>query len=62
MYTKYLHGIAERTEDTVSDLICNLGHLGTPVSVGGRLERTTRLSLTIRHVPKTLKIKLKLGK
>ena len=62
MYKKYLHGIAERTEDIVTDKICNLSHLGTPVNSGDTLKRSTRVSLTIRHVPKTLKIKLKLGK
>ena len=62
MYKKYLHGIAERTEDIVTDKICNLSHLGTAVNTGDTLTRSTRVSLTIRHVPKTLKIKLKLGK
>ena len=62
MYKKYLHGIVDRTEDVVSDRICNLAHLGTTVSSGGILQRTTRVSLTIRHVPKTLKVKLKLRK
>ena len=62
MYEKYLHGIDQRTEDAVSEKICNLSHLGTPVIHGKVLKRTTRVSLTIRHVPKTLKVKLKLGK
>ena len=62
MYEKYLHGIDQRTEDAVSEKICNLSHLGTPVIHGNVLKRTTRVSLTIRHVPKTLKVKLKLGK
>ena len=62
MYKKYLHGIDQRTEDIVSEKICNLSHLGTPVTHGNVLKRTTRVSLTIRHVPKTLKVKLKLGK
>lgn len=62
MYQKYLHGIGQRAEDIVSDNICNLSHLGTPVSCGDVLKRTTRVSLTIRHVPKVLRVKLKLGK
>jgi len=62
MYQKYLHGIDQRAEDIVSDKICNLSHLGTPVSCGDVLKRTTRVSLTIRHVPKVLRVKLKLGK
>ena len=62
MYRRYLHGIAERTEDIISDRICNFGCLETPMKLGDILKRTTRVSLTIRHVPKTLKVKLKLGK
>ena len=62
MYKTYLHGIAEREKDVVTDKICNLSHLGSSVSVGGELTRTTRVSLTIRYVPKTLKLKFKFGK
>ena len=46
MYKKYLHGIDQRTEDIVSEKICNLSHLGTPVIHGNVLKRTTRVSLT----------------
>ena len=59
MYTKYLHGIEETHEDVISDKICNLTDCD---SVGKTLPRTTRISLTIRHVPKTSKMKLKLGR
>ena len=59
MYTKYLHGIEETHEDVISDKICNLNDCD---SVGKTLPRTTRISLTIRHVPKTSKMKLKLGR
>lgn len=62
MYKKYLHGIAERSEDVVTDKICNLNHLGNRVNIGDVLQRTTRVSLTVRNVPKILKVKLKLGK
>lgn len=62
MYLSYLHGIRELAEDTVSDTVCNLGCLGNPVVIGDVLQRSTRVSLTIRHVPKTLKVKVKLGK
>ncbi len=63
MYTKYLHGIAlAREEDTITKEIANHRHLGTPVAMGDVLRRGTRVSLTIRHVPKTLKLKLRLGK
>lgn len=63
MYTKYLHGIAiSREEDNVTKSIVNLTSLGTPVELGKVLKRSTRVSLTIRHVPKTIKLKLRLGK
>ena len=62
MYTGHLHGIREQSEDTVSAHVCNFGHLASPVAVGDVVQRSTRVSLTIRHVPKTLKVKLKLGK
>ena len=61
MYTSYLHGIAERDVDTLGAHVANLTHCGTPYSVGQTLPRTTRLSLTIRNVPKVLKVHLKLG-
>ncbi|XP_072030830.1 alpha-ketoglutarate-dependent dioxygenase alkB homolog 6-like isoform X1 [Amphiura filiformis] len=60
MYTSYLHGITERKEDTVSDQVANLPVIS--YQDGDKLERTCRISLTIRYVPKTLKIQLKLGK
>ena len=58
MYTKYLHGIDETHEDEITDNICNLNC----DNIGTKLLRTTRISLTIRHVPKTSKMKLKLGR
>lgn len=63
MYKKHLHGIApSREEDTVTKSVANRTSLGTQVEVGEILKRSTRVSLTIRHVPKTIKFKLKLGK
>lgn len=63
MYKKYLHGIAiSRKEDTVIKSIANRTNLSTLVEMGDILKRSTRVSLTIRHVPKTFKLKLKLGK
>ncbi|XP_022096666.1 alpha-ketoglutarate-dependent dioxygenase alkB homolog 6-like [Acanthaster planci] len=56
MYTSFLHGIAERTQDIVTDSVANLAP--TDQMPGDRLERSCRISLTIRHVPKTLKMKL----
>ena len=61
MYTSYLHGIAERKEDVIAaDTVANLPL--TSYKDGDTVERTCRISLTIRFVPKTLKIQLRLGK
>ncbi|GFO41767.1 alpha-ketoglutarate-dependent dioxygenase alkb homolog 6 [Plakobranchus ocellatus] len=62
MYTKHLHGIAERTQDIVGDKIVNLKELSQPVSLGHVLPRETRVSLTIRHVPRTVKAKFVFGR
>ena len=62
MYNKYLHGIAETTKDIISEHICNLEELGVKRTVGTTLQRSTRISLTIRNVPKTFKLKLNIGK
>uniref|UniRef100_A0A0B6ZVS7 Fe2OG dioxygenase domain-containing protein n=1 Tax=Arion vulgaris TaxID=1028688 RepID=A0A0B6ZVS7_9EUPU len=60
MYKSHLHGIAERTVDEVSDKIANLSAISA--TKGDILERKTRVSLTIRYVPKILKAKLLFGK
>ena len=62
MYTQHLHGIAERTHDRVTDKIANLQNLSQPVSIGDTLQRETRVSLTIRHVPRTVKAKFLFGR
>ncbi|RUS80554.1 hypothetical protein EGW08_011694 [Elysia chlorotica] len=62
MYTQHLHGIAEQTHDTVTDKIANLQCLSRPVTIGETLQRDTRVSLTIRHVPRTVKTKFLFGK
>ena len=59
MYTKYLHGIAERSCDLINDKLANIDM--TNAVTGSTLERNTRVSLTIRHVPKVLKAKVFLG-
>ena len=59
MYQKYLHGIEELQEDVLSDKICNLKD---PSVIGQTFPRSTRVSLTIRHVPNTKKMKFKFGK
>ncbi|XP_070576461.1 alpha-ketoglutarate-dependent dioxygenase alkB homolog 6-like isoform X2 [Ptychodera flava] len=61
IYSKYLHGINESTTDTLTVKVCNLNSCPGR-KPGDLLERNTRISLTIRHVPKVLKVKLKLGK
>jgi alkylated DNA repair protein alkB family protein 6 len=57
-YDYYLHGIDEVGRDTVTEKVINAAMLG--LSPGDELERSTRVSLTIRHVPKTTKPMLKL--
>uniref|UniRef100_A0A8D8CX31 Alpha-ketoglutarate-dependent dioxygenase alkB homolog 6 n=2 Tax=Culex pipiens TaxID=7175 RepID=A0A8D8CX31_CULPI len=59
MYEKYLHSIDEINEDTIDDDIANLSSDGS-IKKGDVLARTKRISLTIRHVPKTSKMKIKL--
>ena len=58
MYNTYLHGIAETCSDDVTERIANLDV--TQARVGDVLERGTRVSLTIRVVPKVLKMKFNL--
>lgn len=62
MYTKFLHGISEKSEDIITDKICNLQQLGTLTSHGTVLQRSTRISLTIRNVPKTLRLHVRVRK
>ena len=60
LYHNFLHGIAERTSDEGTDRVANLD--ACHASVGDILHRKTRISLTIRNVPKILKFKLNLGR
>uniref|UniRef100_A0A3Q3JI56 Fe2OG dioxygenase domain-containing protein n=1 Tax=Monopterus albus TaxID=43700 RepID=A0A3Q3JI56_MONAL len=60
MYQRLLHGIQACAQDTLTDKVVNLSAAGA-VS-GEKLTRDTRVSLTIRHVPKVLKTKLILGR
>ena len=57
MYNLYLHGIQAQSTDTMTDQVINPDK-NVQVNTGDKLERTTRISLTIRHVPKVLKMKL----
>lgn len=61
MYHKYLHAISEIDEDVMSENVANLQHCSYSYKLGEKIKRETRVSLTIRHVPKTSKMKLKLG-
>ncbi len=60
MYNTYLHGIEERMTDDVTGEIANLRQCNIPV--GEQLDRQTRISLTIRHVPKVLRAQIRLGR
>ena len=62
LYHNYLHSIAERDTDVISGAaIKNLAMCGGEFSEGEPSRRDVRLSLTIRHVPKTSRLKLKIG-
>lgn len=58
MYHKYLHEIDQIQCDVINELCANLKQCSGQYSIGDRLERSTRISLTIRHVPKTSRIRL----
>ncbi|XP_060086523.1 alpha-ketoglutarate-dependent dioxygenase alkB homolog 6-like, partial [Heteronotia binoei] len=60
MYLHYLHGIRFVIEDTVMEKVANLDACGS--ELGDMLCRGTRVSLTIRHVPKVLKTSIVLGR
>ena len=61
MYTDHLHGIDELELDLVSKQLIIPNELDRRnIEIGQTLKRGTRISLTVRHVPKTLaKFKLK---
>ncbi|KAL9924502.1 alpha-ketoglutarate-dependent dioxygenase alkB homolog 6 [Glossina fuscipes fuscipes] len=59
LYNDYLHSISEVKEDTLCDRICNYENCESTYKMGDCLKRSTRISLTIRNVPKTTKMKLK---
>lgn len=61
LYTRYQHSISEVATDVVDDDIKNLSQCGDSPNFGDRMNREKRVSLTIRHVPKTSKMKLKFG-
>ncbi|XP_014086463.1 alpha-ketoglutarate-dependent dioxygenase alkB homolog 6 isoform X2 [Bactrocera oleae] len=59
LYNNYLHGIDEVKQDVLCDKICNYENCERVHKVGSILKRGIRISLTIRHVPKTTTMKLK---
>lgn len=58
LYSKFLHSISERKVDTITEGCINLPLCSQKRTIGDILERATRVSVTIRNVPKVLKIKL----
>lgn len=62
MYNKYLHSISEVTEDLITNNIANIDRcIGFRNRLGDIVKRDRRISLTIRHVPKTSRMKIRLG-
>lgn len=53
MYNNYLHGIKEISEDIITEKIANYDE--NNFKIGQVLKRSTRVSLTIRRIPKVLK-------
>lgn len=60
MYENYLHGIDNVESDTIDENIANYHQCSESYQIGQVIKRGTRISLTIRHVPKTSKIKIKM--
>ncbi|XP_062844901.1 alpha-ketoglutarate-dependent dioxygenase alkB homolog 6 [Trichomycterus rosablanca] len=60
MYERYLHGIRGSGVDTLTERVVNLSLAGG--QVGKTLTRGTRVSLTIRHVPKVCRASLLLAR
>lgn len=60
-YHNLLHGIDEKSSDVVSKDMINVDRCSA-AELNNELTRGTRISLTIRHVPKTTKPILRLGR
>jgi len=58
MYTEYMHGIEEITNDIIDDKISNISFCGSNIQNGIPLTRNKRISLTIRNVPRVSKLNL----
>lgn len=62
MYEKYLHSIDETSNDLITSHISNINYCSAfSDRCGETVKRDRRISLTIRHVPKTSQIHLRLG-
>lgn len=61
LFSHYLHTIEEITEDILNDSIANMNLCSKNYVRGSTIPRDTRISLTIRHVPKTSTFKLNIG-
>lgn len=58
MYSEYMHGIEEITNDIIEDCITNIKVCGSHIKKGSSILRKKRVSLTIRNVPKVSKLNL----
>lgn len=61
LFHHYLHSIEEVTEDFLDDSIINLNMCSNKYLKGSTVNRDTRISMTIRHVPKTTSFKINIG-
>ncbi|XP_030075354.1 putative RNA/DNA demethylase ALKBH6 [Microcaecilia unicolor] len=60
MYSCYLHGIRPATSDFIKENVANIASCDS--HYGDTLARGTRVSLTIRYVPKVLRTTIALGR
>lgn len=61
LFDYYLHRIEEVSEDVLDDSVVNLNMCSDEYLPGSTVQRQTRISLTIRHVPKTTSFKINIG-
>ncbi|XP_075975185.1 putative RNA/DNA demethylase ALKBH6 [Anticarsia gemmatalis] len=61
LFNNYLHCIEEVHEDVLDDSVINLHMCSDNYVKNSTVVRATRISLTIRHVPKTTTFKINIG-
>lgn len=61
LFSYYLHCIEEVKHDVLDDSVVNLDLCSDGYVRGSTISRETRISLTIRHVPKTSSFKINIG-